>query len=95
MSLIIPCGHCGPRPVEEWRYGGEVVEAAKTLTGEDRLVDETWMLTNAEGPTVERWFHAAGCRRWVTIRRDTQTDRVLEAPEVTQRPERGPFEPLR
>jgi sarcosine oxidase delta subunit len=27
--------------------------------------------------TTERWFHAAGCRRWVTVRRDTITDTVV------------------
>ena len=27
---------------------------------------------------AERWFHAAGCRRWLTLRRDTRTDEVLD-----------------
>jgi sarcosine oxidase subunit delta len=78
VSLMIPCGNCGPRPVEEFRFGDEVVERPATPDPEgERLVDDAWMLTNAEGPNVERWFHAGGCRRWVTIKRDTRTDRVL------------------
>jgi sarcosine oxidase subunit delta len=79
MSLAIPCGHCGSRPVEEFRFGGDLVERTTTPAPYDeRLVDDVWMLANAEGPNVERWFHAGGCRRWVTIRRDTRTDRVLD-----------------
>ncbi len=35
------------------------------------------MFDNVAGVTTERWFHAAGCRRWVTIRRDTRTDQVV------------------
>jgi sarcosine oxidase delta subunit len=35
------------------------------------------MHDNLEGITTERWFHAAGCRRWLTLRRDTRTDRVV------------------
>ena len=36
------------------------------------------MFENPDGPTTERWFHAAGCRRWLTVRRDTTTDTVIE-----------------
>ena len=39
-----------------------------------------FLLTNPEGPVVERWFHAQGCRRWVTVRRDTRTDAILDPP---------------
>ena len=35
------------------------------------------MFENPAGVTTERWFHAAGCRRWLTIRRDTTTDTVV------------------
>ena len=31
------------------------------------------------GPSTERWFHHAGCRRWLTLRRDTRTDEILDA----------------
>jgi sarcosine oxidase delta subunit len=27
--------------------------------------------------TTERWFHAAGCRRWLSVHRDTSTDTVV------------------
>ena len=43
-----------------------------------RNVDWVWMQDNVDGMTTERWFHAAGCRRWLTLRRDTTTDAVVE-----------------
>ena len=43
----------------------------------ERDVDYVWMFDNIAGPTTERWFHHAGCRRWHTARRDTTTDEVL------------------
>jgi len=45
---------------------------------DDRDFDEVWIFENPDGPTTERWFHAFGCRRWVTVRRDTAIDVVLE-----------------
>jgi heterotetrameric sarcosine oxidase delta subunit len=43
----------------------------------ERNLDWVWMHDNIDGVTTERWFHAAGCRRWLTLRRDTRTDRVV------------------
>jgi sarcosine oxidase subunit delta len=34
------------------------------------------MRDNAAGPQRERWFHFAGCRRWLTIERDTRTNEI-------------------
>ena len=33
-------------------------------------------LEDAAGPQEERWFHLLGCRRWITITRDTTTNEV-------------------
>ena len=43
-----------------------------------RYDDEVWVFENHAGITNERWFHSAGCRRWLTVRRDTNADRVVE-----------------
>ena len=43
-----------------------------------RDFDEVWIFENPDGIATERWFHAAGCRRWLTVRRDTSVDRVVE-----------------
>lgn len=74
MSLKIPCPHCGLRPVHEFMYG-EVAEVPESITDSDaRDLDHAFMRNNPAGPTIERWFHVAGCRRWLTVRRDTTSD---------------------
>ena len=35
-----------------------------------------WLPENAAGRQTERWFHFAGCRRWLTVERDTRTNEV-------------------
>ena len=51
---------------------------------DERDFDEVWVFENPDGPTTERWFHAYGCRRWLTVRRDTSTDTVVEIVAVTR-----------
>lgn len=74
MSLKIPCPHCGPRPYNEFTFGGEL----RPPGSEDREEDfrRVYLRDNVAGAQEERWFHAYGCRRWLTLRRDTVTNRV-------------------
>lgn len=75
--LRIRCPHCGVRAVEEFIHG-EIPATPETLTDADaRDVDRAFMHTNAEGVVTERWFHAAGCRRWMTVQRDTRTNEMM------------------
>jgi len=68
----LDCANCGLRPIEEFTFGGERPAVPDRITDPlERDVDYAWMHDNVNGVTVERWFHAAGCRRWLTIRRDT------------------------
>jgi len=77
MSIEIHCPNCGHRPLEEFLFG-EIPRVPESITDADaRDLDRAFMHDNAEGPVVERWFHAYGCRRWTTVERDTRTDRVL------------------
>jgi heterotetrameric sarcosine oxidase delta subunit len=77
MSLMIPCDHCGPRPLTEFSFG-EIPQVPDHLTDPDeRDLDRAFMHANTEGPVVERWFHTFGCRRWITVHRDTRTDQLL------------------
>ena len=80
--LWITCPHCGARPVEEYRFGGELPTVPDLLTDPDaRDVDYVWFFDNIAGPSVERWYHLGGCRRWLTLRRDTTTDTILTSQE--------------
>ncbi len=79
MSLQITCPTCGRRPIEEFVYG-EIPVTPESIVGEDeRDLDRAFMRANPEGPQTERWFHLYGCRRWLTVRRDTRTDQTLPA----------------
>jgi sarcosine oxidase, subunit delta len=73
--LWLTCPNCGRRPVEEFAFGGEVRNVPEWITDPDeRDIDLVWMASNRDGVTTERWFHAAGCRRWATISRDASVD---------------------
>jgi len=77
MSIRIPCPHCGARPIEEFVYGEIPVTPDSITESDERDLDRAFMHNNPEGPTTERWFHVMGCRRWLTLRRDTRDDEIL------------------
>jgi heterotetrameric sarcosine oxidase delta subunit len=79
MSIVLPCPNCGPRPIEEFEYGEIPVVPESITAADERDLDRAFMRSNPEGPQTERWFHTFGCRRWLTLRRDTRTDEVLDA----------------
>ncbi len=74
MALKIPCPHCGLRPYTEFSFGGELRPIEAATVEEDFA--RVFLPENAAGPQEERWFHAFGCRRWLTITRDTTTNEV-------------------
>lgn len=77
LRARILCPHCGVRPIEEFLYG-EITATPDALTDADaRDVDRGFMHDNVEGIVAERWFHAFGCRRWTSVRRDTRTDEFM------------------
>jgi heterotetrameric sarcosine oxidase delta subunit len=69
MSFFIACPSCGPREVNEFRYGGEIVTPSS----------DTDSPAGSNQPRVqkERWFHRLGCRRWLVAERDVRTNSVL------------------
>lgn len=74
MSLLVPCPHCGERPFTEFTFGGEL----RPVDAPDLEADfvRVYGRDNVAGPQDERWYHAMGCRRWLTIVRDTSTNRI-------------------
>ena len=81
--LLIPCPFCGPRDETEFRYGAE---SGVAMPAEEQAKDDAawgeWVFvrSNPKGPLDERWYHAHGCRRWFSLRRNTATDRILSDP---------------
>jgi heterotetrameric sarcosine oxidase delta subunit len=95
--FIIECPHCGPRDQAEFAYGGEAHRARPGETA--NMTDEEWaeflfMRTNTKGVFAERWNHAAGCRQWFNMLRNTATDEILAVyPMGARRPEIGGQDP--
>jgi heterotetrameric sarcosine oxidase delta subunit len=86
--LLIACPWCGAREETEFAYGGDA-----TLRRPDpaRADDAQWygyvyLRANPKGPHDELWYHAAGCRRWLRVTRDTASHAILDiAPVDTSR----------
>ena len=75
----LDCPRGGHRPLDEFAFGGERRPVPDSITDPDeRDYDDVWVFENPDGPTTERWFHAHGCRRWLTVVRDAGVNVVLE-----------------
>ena len=76
VGLMIACPHCGHREYTEFTFGGEL----RDLESPDPESDlrRVYFRENAPGPQLERWFHAYGCRRWLTLTRDTKRNVIVD-----------------
>jgi heterotetrameric sarcosine oxidase delta subunit len=74
MGIKVPCPNCGPRDHTEFTFGGELRPMDASDPDED--FRRVYLRENAPGEQEERWFHLFGCRRWLTLRRDTVTNRM-------------------
>jgi len=74
MSLRIPCPNCGLREYTEFTFGGELRDLESPDPEED--FRRVYLRDNDAGIQTERWFHTFGCRRWLTLRRDTVTNEI-------------------
>jgi heterotetrameric sarcosine oxidase delta subunit len=74
--LLITCPHCGPRDDAEFIHRGEVL--ARPGPDADPATWRRYLYTRANlaGWQTERWFHVAGCRRFLTVERDTVTNEI-------------------
>ena len=78
--LILHCPNCGPRNVQEFRYGGEYNPRPKKPleVSETEWADYIYMRANKMGLQTEWWYHRAGCKLWFLAERHTQTNEVLK-----------------
>jgi len=74
VGIKIPCPNCGPRDHTEFTFGGELRPYEAADPEED--FRRVYLRENAPAEQEERWFHLYGCRRWLTLRRDTRTNRI-------------------
>ena len=74
---ILTCPINGPRPIQEFAYGGEL----RTMPDPSAATDEQWAdyVFNRSGePAIKRewWFHIASST-WFVAERDNVTDQIL------------------
>lgn len=74
--LVIICPHCGPRNSDEFTYRGEI--AARPPVDSDPKAWRRYLYTkqNTADWQRERWFHVAGCRRFLDVERHPLTNEI-------------------
>ena len=79
--FLIKCPWCGERAQTEFSYGGDATikrpRDPESISPEEWL-DYVYLRPNPRGLHLEYWQHSAGCRRWLRVRRDTQSHEILE-----------------
>jgi heterotetrameric sarcosine oxidase delta subunit len=85
MSFLLSCPTCGPRPVDEFSWGGEFTERPARGCDDRELFRTLYTKRNVAGVQDEWWFHGAGCREWFTALRDTRTNEVLSTARPARR----------
>ena len=78
--LLIACPYCGAREETEFAYGGDATATRPDPAHADAAAWYAYVYAraNPKGPHAELWYHAAGCRRWIRIVRDTATHAILD-----------------
>ncbi len=79
--MLIPCPHCGTRPVEEFVFLGDArprrPHSLDPATFE-QWFDYVYLRDNPRGRLLEYVHHAGGCRSWLVVSRDTSTHEIFE-----------------
>ena len=68
--LQLNCPFCGLRDEAEFSCGGEAHIArplAHNQLSDKDFADYLFLRDNPKGVFLERWRHAAGCRRWFCL----------------------------
>jgi methylglutamate dehydrogenase subunit B len=77
--MLIPCPHCGTRPVEEFTFLGDASVKRPTIndpSSMEQWYDYVYLRDNTKGRFDEYAHHAGGCRAWLVISRNTETHEV-------------------
>lgn len=78
--MRITCPYCGSRDISEFAYHGD---ATRTRPKRDEDVYAyVYERDNPAGPHREHWYHAQGCRGWLTVTRNTLTHEISGVEEA-------------
>ncbi len=81
--ILLPCPWCGARDSEEFAYVGELgARPDPHATTPEKWRAYLYLHANPAGWTTERWYHRMGCRRYLTVERDTVTNEVRSASDA-------------
>ena len=90
--LKVKCPYCGTRDISEFSCHGEAHIPRPTNThklSEKQWGDYVFFRTNTKGVHADRWMHAAGCRQWFNMLRNTATDEIIETYKIGDKPKSG------
>jgi sarcosine oxidase subunit delta len=87
--FVIDCPYCGNRDQSEFTYAHEAHIDRPPKS--DEMTDAEWagfvfLRKNTKGLYAERWWHAAGCRKFFNMLRNTATDQIHAVYKVGERP---------
>ena len=77
--MRISCPDCGERDSREFVYLGDAAPRRPEPGGpgaRERYFEYVYIRENIAGVHQELWYHAAGCRRWLVVRRNTLTHEI-------------------
>ena len=80
--MLIPCPHCGTRPVEEFTFLGDASVTRPTTNDPasmEQWYDYVYLRDNPRGRFAEFAHHSGGCRAWLVVTRNTETHEVYGA----------------
>ncbi len=88
--MRITCPFCGTRDAQEFTYLGaaDLKRPDGLEASEAAMHDYVYLRDNPAGPLRELWYHASGCRSWLTVTRDTRSHEIT-AVEATSPARRG------
>jgi methylglutamate dehydrogenase subunit B len=76
--MLVSCPFCGDREVSEFVTKGDSAPQRPADGDPAAMTDYVYMRDNPAGPVKEYWYHAAGCRNWLIVERDTRTHDILK-----------------
>ena len=80
--MLIPCPHCGIRPVEEFTFLGDAMPErpeSNDPSSMEHWFEYVYLRENPRGVMQEFVHHSGGCRSWLVVTRDTQSHDVSNA----------------
>ena len=79
--LLVPCPNCGPRNAADFRYVGEAgPRPDPTTASPQQWRAYLYLEANPAGWLRETWYCRAGCRRYFTVERNTETNEFRDPP---------------